>query len=227
MLSARSGRLDSLAARLADEAKRCAEALPQEVGVSTLQRLPDDPFARFQPPMRVFDAVLELDATRSSGSAAPELLLSVLAGLDARLEQCVHTDLSGAFFGEPNAVVSPEPTPYRYMYLMRRKAGSSHAQYLRHYTEVHAEFGRATPGTRGYEQLHLDEDSSRRTAHAAGLGQWKADSVSQLYLPSVDGFLRSLATSSVATQGPADEENFVDRANSVGFCASVSVVRAV
>jgi hypothetical protein len=227
MLAARGGKLDTLAARLADEAQRCADSLPLEIGVATLLRLPHDPFSSFQPPMRVFDGVLELAAPKP-GSAGPviEALLEVLTGLGRRLQDCIHTDLCGAFAGDENRVVPPETTPYRYLYLMRRKADTTHAQYLRHYTEVHADFGRTTPATRGYEQLHLDEETSRHTARVTGLGQWQADSVSQLFLPSVDEFLRAMATSPVAREGPADEENFVDRPNSIGFCASVQTLRA-
>ncbi len=34
-----------------------------------------------------------------------------------------------------------------------------------------------------------------------------------------------VATSPVAREGPADEENFVDRPNSVGFCAAVALLQ--
>ena len=46
--------------------------------------------------------------------------------------------------------------PIRYQYLMRAKADFDHRAYLARYRDEHAHFGLATPGKRGYAQLHVD-----------------------------------------------------------------------
>lgn len=216
--AARGGRRPELLRELVSEAERACKRL-SEGRMGILQRIPDDPFARFQPAMRGIDAVWELEAPGTSEAEAA--WVRCIAGLGDRLAQIIHVDLSGVFAGKVNSVVPPEETPYRYLYLMRRKAGMSHAAYIDYYERVHANFGRRTPGIAGYQQLHLDAVVSRRLTTAAGLGLWAADSVSELWLPSVDGFLEALATSTIGRDGPADELNFCDRDNSVGQCLQV------
>lgn len=217
LLAARDGLEGALAEALDREAAGAAALLNGNAQVATLRRLAPDPLARFQPPMRVFDAALELVASSTAVDLA-----SAVSGAAERFEAFVHTDLCAALEGAVNTVVPAHATPYRYVYVMRRKAGMSHAEYLEYYSTIHAEFGRRTPATEGYEQLHLDEVRSESAARTTGLGPWRADSVSELALPSVEGFLAALATSAVATEGPADELNFVDRPNSVGLCAEVT-----
>ena len=56
-----------------------------------------------------------------------------------------------------------------------------------------------TPGIEGYTQFHVDADTSRAAAHAAGLRVWRADSVSELHLASVDKCLAGGAPGAPAT----------------------------
>jgi hypothetical protein len=180
-------------------------------------RRADDPFARGGPPMRGFDATLEL---RSAGGAAA--FAEAVRGLDARLEGRAFADLTAAVAGTHRAIVPPPgETPIRYQYVMRRRRDLTHAQYLEHYLRVHAEIGRHTPGIAGYVQFHADPDASRQIARAAGLGLWDAASVSELHLRSVEAFLSAVATWEGGQQAIADEENFIDRRNSVMFTSDV------
>src|SRR5690606_10041741 len=102
-----------------------------------------------------------------------------------------------------------------------RKIGTTHEQYLDHYVKRHAEFGRITPGIEGYTQFHVDATLSRAAANAAGFGIWRADSVSELHLASVETFLNALAKDNPGDAATLDEERFVDRRNSVMFTSAV------
>jgi hypothetical protein len=195
------------------------ELTPAGSRVTVLARLADDPFAGFQPAMRGFDAVLEIVSPGISIGA----LARTVEGTGARLEDLVHTDLSAALAGRVHSVIPPETTRFRYLYVMRRKAGTSHEEYVDYYTRVHADFGRRTPAIAGYEQIHLDEAASLMLCETTGFTVHRADSVSELSIPSLEDFFGALATSPVSREGPADELNFVDRPNSVGLCAEVTV----
>ena len=183
--------------------------------VSLLLRIPDDPFASANPGMRPFDATLEL----RSASTSDGRLVSSLDGLGERIAAVAHVDLSAALIGIDHRIVPSDSDPVRYQYAMRRRADLTHAQYVAHYLQVHAEFGRKQPGVLGYTQFHVDPDLSRRAAAAAGVGLWAFDSISELHLDAIRTFTDAIARMpAAAVSAPLlDEENFVDRANSVSF----------
>ena len=112
-------------------------------------------------------------------------------------------------------------TPIRYQYLMRRNASFSHQSYLKRYRDVHSRFGIETPGISGYTQFHVDPEASRRVAGSAGFGVWAVDSVSELHLESVETFLAEVSQSAIGAEAMADEEVFVDRANSYDFVSRI------
>ena len=109
----------------------------------------------------------------------------------------------------------------RYQYLMRRNASFDHDAYLERYREVHSRFGIETPGILGYVQFHVDPGASQRAAHRAGVGVWAADSVSELHLESHDAFIGQVSKWPGGREAIADEEVFVDRANSFDVCSAV------
>ncbi len=174
-------------------------------------RLPKDPFVSFVPGMRGFDATLEL-------RAAPERFETALAGLDEHLDALVQRDLCAVVAGQEHTFVGGESGPVRYQYLMRRRQGLSHEQYIAHYGTHHAEIGIRTPGKLGYGQVHTALDRSRELAGAIGFGAWQIDSVSRLWIESVDAFLA--AAGPVGQEAVEDEKNFVDGANSVMFASA-------
>ena len=53
------------------------------------------------------------------------------------------------------------------------------------------------------------------------MGGWGASSVSELYIQDMDEFFREAMGSDVGNEAIADEERFVDRANSVSCCMDV------
>ncbi len=202
------GELETL---LRDEAKQLRAELPEGGGVAAFLRVEDDPFAGAPTRVRAFEGTLELrcDAGDALGSA--------VAGFGSRVADRVHTDLSAALCGTDATVVPCNPTPFRFQYVMRRRRDKTHAEYLDHYMKIHAEFGRITPGIEGYVQFHVDPDAARAAAATAELGGWSADSISELHLGSVQGFMDEIAHWSLNGEAQADEENFVDRMNSVMF----------
>lgn len=45
---------------------------------------------------------------------------------------------------------------------LTRKAGTTHAQFVKHWVEVHAPLALAVPGLRRYVQSHIVEERTRR-----------------------------------------------------------------
>jgi hypothetical protein len=185
--------------------------------VTVLRALTDDVFALATPAMRPFDATIEI-----LGDDLDAAELTALAdGVSETLADVIHADLSAVLVGTDNVVIPSDPTPVRYQYCMRRKAGSTHGEYIDYYATHHKRFGFVTPGIDGYVQFHVDLDLSRAAAAAAGLGTWAVDSVSELHMQSLEGFLAALAEQNPGDEALVDEERFVDRRNSVSFTSAV------
>jgi len=206
-IAARDRARDELVARLLEKAERLASS---ELAIGLLEQLDKDPLSR-QPPMR---ATVELV---SQVGANVDPLLEVAHAFGSGLEDVAHLDLSSAVFGIEHALVPCEPTGIFYQYLMRRRVDFTHDAYLKRYLEVHAEFGRRTPGIVGYGQLHVDPAASRQLADAFGCGIWRIDSISMLHMRSVDEFIAAVSESTIANESRQDEEAFVDRASSLWF----------
>ena len=145
-----------------------------------------------------------------------------LAAIAAELS-AVDRDRSMAIVAEEVVFVAPpEPTPVRYQYLMHRRDDFGHDQYLERYRTVHFQFGLDTPNLDGYVQLHVDLDRSAELGERTGLRATPCDSVSELHLRSVSHFIDGIiAEPDVGRLAQEDEERFVDRAASVGFCHDV------
>jgi hypothetical protein len=215
-LAPRRGAEGAVEARLAELGAEIASHAPAFVAsVATLWRLPGDPFG----PATPWAGTLEVRG--HEGARAPALA-ALADGLAARFADSAHADLCTALVGRDLVFVAGEPTPVRYQYLMRRRDGFTHDAYLRRYAELHSRFGLATPGIRGYVQLHVDPEATRAAARAAGFGGWEVDSVSELHMDSLEGFLAEIAHSSIGADATADEELFVDRPNSHAFSSRVT-----
>jgi hypothetical protein len=213
LLAARGGQRAELAGRLVEEAPRLA-GLGR---VIVLAQLDGDLFPLANPLCRPFDAVLEVQRP-GPGDPAP-----IVDGLDKALTavgELIHPDLSGVLAGWPQDVIPCDPTPVRYLYLMRRKAGTSSPQYLDYYFHHHSRFGFKTPAIDGYTQFHVDSESSAAAARRLGVGVHGADSVSELHLPSLEAFMGAIGDGRLGAEALADEETFVDRDNSVSFCTA-------
>ena len=68
--------------------------------------------------------------------------------------------------------------------LLVRKDGLTHAQFVRHWVEVHAPLAHAVPGLKRYVQLHIVEERRR------------AD------IPAIDAEIDGIATATLLADGP-------------------------
>jgi EthD domain-containing protein len=154
--------------------------------------------------------------------------------LDVIVERCVRAleamgatvdrDASMALIGADITFIplTPSPAPLRFQYLMRRRHDFTHDAYLRRYHDIHSEFGVRTPNIEGYVQHHVDLERSAALAAATGLGDSACDSMSELHFSSVEHFLDGVISSpEVGREAQEDEERFVDRSSSFGFCHRV------
>lgn len=214
LFAARGGAGSALTGAVVTEATRLRGA--GATSVCAMRQIASDPFALAVPGMRAFEASIDarFDTIEAAGAS--------LDGLADRFATLVHVDLSGVFGGDDHVVIPGPPTPVRYQYLMRRKIHTGHEQYLDHYIHNHAKFGLRTQGIEGYVQFHIDADTSRACATTAGFGLWAADSVSELHAASLEAMLAGFAADpALADDAGADEERFVDRANSVMFTSDI------
>jgi hypothetical protein len=217
-LAARGGCTDGLADTLAREVTALAARAPHATALA-MRQMPDDPFpANNGPLLRPYDAMVELETPGDSLDAVAPLVGAMLATVEA-LEPLAHLDLSTVVVGRALRIVgNGAPYEARYVYHMRRKAGTTHAQYLDVYGP-HARFGHAIPGVVQYVQVHADAAASRDAARELGIGAWNVDSVTELYVGSfAEFFAPTQSREQLAQDAFADELRFVDRENSVQFC---------
>jgi hypothetical protein len=78
-----------------------------------------------------------------------------------------------------------------------------------------------TPGIEGYVQLHVDLERSRSAAALAGCGTWGVDSISELYMESLETFLAAIGDLTNDGGAREDEEIFVDKSRSIDFTSRV------
>jgi hypothetical protein len=140
-----------------------------------------------------FDAAVEL--TLPDGRH----LSSLVDGLEEIRQlagDAIDHSRSAAVAGTDVVIVEGEG-PVRLIYGMRRKPGTSHAEFCRYWEKRHTSVTRITPGVVGYRQLHGDLEASKRAAEAAGVALHDIDGVALQWYRSV----RELA-SVVALVGP-------------------------
>lgn len=226
VVAARGGCRDGVATVLAEVADAAAAPTAAVGGrVVVLTQFDDDPFPLANPLARPYDAVLEVQAPAGPDPVAvTDRLVAALGGIADALRPVAHRDLSGVLVGAPQEIIPTAPTPVRYQYFMRRRAGTTHDAYIDHYFHHHSQFGFATPGIEGYTQFHVDPAATTVVAHRLGLGSVGCDSVSELHLVSVATFTDAIAASGFGLEAVADEETFVDRVNSVSITAASRVV---
>jgi EthD domain len=221
LLASRGGCRGELAAAVREAAGAAAAVLAGRARVIVLVEIDEDPFPAANPLCRPFDAVLEVQGDAALGVAP---MVDALRDLAPRLADVAHLDLSGCLIGAPQEIIPCEPTPLRYLYLMRRRAHTTRAEYFDYYFHHHARFGFATPNISGYTQLHVDPDASASAARRLGVGSTVVDSVSELHMESLPAFFAGIGDGRLGAEAGADEERFVDRANSVSFCTSSEVI---
>jgi hypothetical protein len=205
---------DEFAGRLREVAEAIRELTAgQDVEVNVMLRLASDPLGRNTP----FRGAIEVVGDSLSSDA----LEHCAGGLEAKLEEVAHLDLSSVLVGEQTVFIDGGKSPVRYQYLMRRRASFNHEDYVRYYRDEHSRFGLKTPGIEGYVQFYVDPAASRYVAGIAGCGVWAVDSVSELYMESIETFIAGVSTSNVGGDAAEDEKTFVDRKHSHHFVSNV------
>ena len=209
------GELAEALPRLAgDIAGKCAHPL-HALG---LVRQRPDPIAQGIGENRAFDAGLDL---RLEAGGNVDALVDAAQGIGEQVAALAHVDLSYAIAGPLHRIIENRGGTIRYLYVMRRRADWKDAEYLAHYSKQHVKFGLRTQGIRGYSTHRVDREASRRAARATGLGAWAVSSVSELYIADVAEFFEKAMGSQVGDEAIADEERFVDRANSIACVMDV------
>ncbi len=211
--STRRDARDRLAEILSSEAEQIREQAPDGTVVTFLSRLRDDPFGK----STRLQFTLDIRVPGDTETAA----VDYLDGLAARLGDSIHPDLSTALVGEDHVFIEPKDAPLRFQALLRRNARFTHEAFLERYRSIHSHFGLNTPGIRGYVQFHVNPTRSKEAAARIGFGVWGVDSISELHLGSLEEFLGAVSNSPVPKEAMADEENFVDRENSLHFCSKI------
>jgi hypothetical protein len=208
-VAARGGAGDDLGPALISESDHLATQGATSVRV--LRQMADDPFGNAIPGVRPFQGTIDarFDDVETAGTA--------VEGLAERLAPLVHVDLSCAFVGEDHVFI-PSDVPVRLQYVMRRRIGTTHESYVDYYFKHHSRFGFLTKGIAGYVQFHIDPEASHQMAERSGFGLWAADSVSELHGTDLKTMLAGFYSNpELFTESQADEELFIDRANSAMF----------
>ena len=113
------------------------------------------------------------------------------------------------------------PQPFYYYYLMNKRADFTTADYNDYYSKYHCRMAFNTPGVGAYWQNYIDQAGSEALALSLGLGCREVTSISELALPDVMKFVSAPELMDIADPAAADEERFVDRADSVAFTSEV------
>ncbi len=136
-----------------------------------------------------FDAAVELSVPAAQPLSA---LIGPLEEVRDSAGHAVDAARSAAVAGTD--VVKLEGTgSTRLIYGMRRKGGTSHAEFSRYWNKRYTTVARFTPGLVGYRQLHADPGESQRAAGAAGVALHDVDGIALLWYRSLHD-LASAAT---------------------------------
>src|SRR5260221_13230628 len=75
--------------------------------------------------------------------------------------------------------------------LLTRKDGLTHAQFMKHWVEIHAPLAHAVPGLRRYVQSHITGERRRADIPASG---FDIDGVAELWYDDQAAFDRAMAS---------------------------------
>ena len=75
--------------------------------------------------------------------------------------------------------------------LLTRKAGMTHAQFVKHWADVHAPLALAVPGLRRYVQSHIVEERTRPDIPAL---PGEVDGIAELWFDDRESMTRAMST---------------------------------
>ena len=75
--------------------------------------------------------------------------------------------------------------------MLVRRDGLTHAQFVKHWVEIHAPLAHAVPGLRGYVQSHIIEERTRPDIPAI---PGEVDGIAELWFDDRESMARAMAT---------------------------------
>jgi uncharacterized protein (TIGR02118 family) len=75
--------------------------------------------------------------------------------------------------------------------LLTRKAGTTHAQFVRHWFDIHGPLAHAVPGVRRYVQSHITGTRTRPDIPETDV---EVDGIAELWYDDMESFQRAAAT---------------------------------
>jgi len=97
--------------------------------------------------------------------------------------------------------------------MLVRRDGLTHAQFVKHWVEIHAPLAHAVPGLRGYVQSHIIEERTRPDIPAI---PGEVDGIAELWFDDRESMARAMAT-------PAAKALHADGALFIGRIKSFTV----
>lgn len=162
--------------------------VPEDVELFTSYRAGDDPLAPTNYGARwPYAAVVSLDA--------PDRPLDELEAFAAPIVDSLGADVdrarSTAVTGTTHRIIDGR-TGVALVYAIHRVGGLTTEQYQEHWQHRHGPLAKELVPTRGYEQLHVDLDRSRRLNAALGFDDAGYDGVATCFFDSRDDFAAML-----------------------------------
>jgi uncharacterized protein (TIGR02118 family) len=97
--------------------------------------------------------------------------------------------------------------------MLTRKDGLTHAQFMKHWVEIHAPLAHAVPGLRRYVQSHIVEERTRPDIPTTNV---EVDGIAELWFDDREAMARAMAT-------PAAKALHADGALFIGRIKSFTV----
>ncbi|MBW2360675.1 MAG: EthD domain-containing protein [Deltaproteobacteria bacterium] len=132
----------------------------------------------------------EPSPVRSVSTFEGENLEAVMAALAAATPE--RGSVVGLSVGWIHRIEGSSSERNRYLYLIHTRSGVELARFHEHWRSVHAPLRRGTPGTQGYEQLHVDPPATRRAADRLGVPPLDAAGIAVLHLTGPDSLLTAV-----------------------------------
>jgi hypothetical protein len=163
-------------------------------------------------------AIIEVTAPPGTSDAA---LIRTLEGFGYRFGGIFDHAKSAVVVGSVKQITSGPMGPIMLALGTRKLAGISYADMHAHWANVHAPLALSMMPPGGaerisYQQLHAEEQASRRAAEAAGVGIGDYAGVLQVLCKTPEDFLSMAAEPSFAAKIAEDEKNFAEQSGMRG-----------
>jgi hypothetical protein len=136
------------------------------------------------------DAILDLTVAEGALPA----LIEAAEGMAKRIGPALDTTTSAVVAGDVHLLLDGVGD-FQLFYCMRRIDGVTHDEFSQFWLSQHSAHGLATPGLKGYLQLHADLDASVAAAAAVGVEVADLDGVALEWFSTMDAFIAAVTAS--------------------------------